>query len=128
MASSNKGTCRSLDTPDEHQSKGGVEIDVVRLGDIKVKRATYPVGWRFSRDMGAERCMDTHVGYTISGRITAELTDGTRLSFGPGSAFLIPAGHDAWVEGKEPCTIVQFDEGESAARRFNVEGATAKAA
>ena len=51
---------------------------------------------------------------------------GSRL--GPGSVFVIPAGHDAWVVGDEPCVIVQFDEGESAARRFNVESATAKAA
>ena len=37
-----------------------------------------------------------------------------------GSVFVIPAGHDAWVVGDEPFVIVQFDEGESAARRFNV--------
>jgi hypothetical protein len=42
--------------------------------------------------------------------------------------FAIPAGHDAWVTGDEPCVIVQFDEGESAARRFNVVRPAAKAA
>jgi hypothetical protein len=42
--------------------------------------------------------------------------------------FVIPAGHDAWVVGDEPFVMVQFDEGESAARRFNVAGATAKVA
>jgi hypothetical protein len=60
--------------------------------------------------------------------MTAELSDGTHLELGPGSEFVIPAGHDAWVTGDEPCTIVQLDEGESAARRFGVDGEAAKAA
>ena len=123
-----RGTSKSFDSPTEHLSKGGVEIDVLYLGDLKVKRATYPSGWKFSTQMGAPRCEDTHVGYTVSGHITAELEDGTRLEFGPGSVFAIPAGHDAWVNGNEPCVIVQFDEGESAARRFNVVRPAAKAA
>jgi len=122
------GTMKSFDTPDEHVAKGGVEIDVLQVGDMKVKRATYPSGWKFSTHMGAPKCLDTHVGYTVSGHMIAELSDGTRLELGPGSVFLIPAGHDAWVAGDQPCVIVQFDEGESAARRFNVAGAAAKAA
>jgi len=121
MGSTIKGTAKSLATPDDHMSKGGVEIDIVQIGDMKVKRATYPSGWRFSKDMGASRCYDTHVGYAISGRIVAELESGARIEIGPGSAFVIPAGHDAYVVGSEPCVLVQFDEGESAARRFNVE-------
>jgi hypothetical protein len=50
--------------------------------------------------MGAPQCFDTHVGYAVSGRLT----------------------------GEEPFVIVQFDEGESAARQFAVEGGAAKAA
>jgi hypothetical protein len=122
------GTTKSFDKPDEHVAKGGVEIDVLQVGDMKVKRATYPPGWKFSTHMGAPQCQDTHVGYTVSGRLIAEFSDGTRIEAGPRSVFVIPAGHDAWVVGDEPFVIVQFDEGESAARRFNVESATAKAA
>lgn len=128
MATPIGGTMKSFDTPEEHVAKGGVEIDVLRLGDMKVKRMTYPPGWKFSTHMGASQCMDTHVGYTVSGRLIAEFSDGTRIEAGPGSVFAIPAGHDAWVVGDEPFVLVQFDEGESAAHRFNVEGATAKAA
>ncbi len=128
MGTGNKATSKSFDKADEHVSKGGVEIEVVQLGDFKAKRATYPVGWKFSRDMGAPKCHDTHVGYTLSGRIVAEFDDGTRVEFGPGSAFIVPAGHDAHVVGDEPCVIVQFDEGESAARRFNVPSVVSKAA
>lgn len=127
MSTVNKASSRSLDTPDEHGVKGNVKIDVVQLGDIKVKRATYPAGWKFSTDMGAPRCYDTHVGYVISGHIKVVWDDGRELDLRAGDAVIVPAGHDAWVVGDEPTVIVQFDEGESAARRFNVE-AVAKAA
>jgi mannose-6-phosphate isomerase-like protein (cupin superfamily) len=122
MATGNSGASRSFSRPDDHLTKGGVEIDVVQLGDLKAKRATYPPGWRFSERMGAPRCYDTHVGYTVSGRIVAELDDGTSLEFGAGDVFMVPAGHDAYVIGDEPCVLVQFDEGESAAGRFNLPG------
>jgi mannose-6-phosphate isomerase-like protein (cupin superfamily) len=118
----------SFDDADEHIGKGGVENDVIRIGDMKVKRATYPPGWRFSTHMGAPRCLDTHVGYTVSGRTVVELSDGRQLELGAGRVFAIPADHDAWVVGDEPCVVVQFDEGESAAQRFGVPSAEAKAA
>jgi mannose-6-phosphate isomerase-like protein (cupin superfamily) len=128
MSASISGSSRPFSTPDERVTKGGVEIEVLQLGDMKVKRATYPPGWRFSTHMGAPKCQDTHVGYTVSGRMGTELADGTRYEFGAGDVFVIPAGHDGWVIGDEPAVIVQFDEGESAARRFNVETPAAKAA
>ena len=127
MTTGNKGSAKSLTQPDDHLSKGGVEIDLVQLGDLKVKRSTYPPGWRFSERMGAPICYDTHVGYALGGHIAVELRDGTTLRVGPGDAFMIPAGHDAYVLGDEPFVMVQFDEGESAAGRFNLP-ALAKAA
>jgi ethanolamine utilization protein EutQ (cupin superfamily) len=127
MGAGNGGMMRDLEQSDQHATNGGVEIDTVQLGDIKVKRSVYPIGWRFSKDMGADRCLDTHVGYVISGRMGVELDDGTRFEAGAGSVFLIPAGHDGWVIGDQPCVMVQFDEGESAARRFNAPS-VAKAA
>lgn len=128
MATTIGGTMKSFSKPDERVTVGGVEIDVLHIGDMKVRRASYPPGWRFSTHMGAPKCYETHVGYTISGHLTAEFGDGTRLEFGPESVFVIPPGHDAWVVGDEPFVIVQFDDGESAARRFNVETAHTQAA
>jgi len=122
------GTTKSFDNPDEHVALGGVEIDVLHIGDMKVKRVTYPPGWRFSTHMGAPKCQDTHVGYAVSGHLIAELSDGTQLELAPGDVFVIPAGHDGWVVGDEPCTIVQFDEGDSAVRRFDLAGSGAKTA
>jgi mannose-6-phosphate isomerase-like protein (cupin superfamily) len=128
MATPIGGTVKSFGKPDDRITKGGAEIEVVQIGDMKVKRITYPPGWRFSTHMGAPKCMDTHVGYTLSGHMVAELDNGTRLEFGPGSVFVIPAGHDGWVAGDEQAVIVQFDEGESAAQRFNVASPGTKAA
>ena len=118
MATMSKATSRSLDQPDEQIEKGGVRIDVVQLGDVKVKRAKYPPGWHFSKDMGADRCQDNHVGYVIDGSIHVILDDGTELDTNAGDVFIVPAGHDAWSEGG--CTIVQFDEFDAAAQRFGL--------
>jgi ethanolamine utilization protein EutQ (cupin superfamily) len=118
MATMSKAASRTFDQPDEQVEKGGVMIDVVYLGDMKVKRATYPAGWKFSEKMGADSCGDTHVGYVIDGSMQVRTNDGTELDTKAGSVFMVPAGHDAWTD--EGCTIVQFDEFDSAARRFGV--------
>jgi ethanolamine utilization protein EutQ (cupin superfamily) len=118
VATMSKASSRTLDQPDEQVEKGGVTIDVVYLGDIKVKRANYPAGWKFSEKMGADRCGDTHVGYVIEGSMQVRMDDGTEISTNAGDVFMVPAGHDAWSD--EGCTIVQFDEFDSAASRFGV--------
>src|SRR5919108_572799 len=69
MATTSKAASRSLDQPDEHVEKGGVQIDVVYLGDIKVKRAKYPPRWKFSKDMGPDRCQDNPA---VVGAVDAE--------------------------------------------------------
>jgi uncharacterized cupin superfamily protein len=118
MATTSKAMSRSFSQPDEQAEKGGVKIDIVYLGDIKVKRATYPSGWKFSTDMGADRCQDNHVGYVINGHITAKLDDGTEIETRAGDVFIVPANHDAWAH--EETTLVQFDEFDGAARRFGL--------
>jgi mannose-6-phosphate isomerase-like protein (cupin superfamily) len=118
MATTSKAASRPLDQPDEQAEKGGVTIDVVYLGDVKVKRAKYPAGWRFSEKMGADRCGDTHVGYVIDGSMHVVIDDGPEFDSNAGDVFMIPANHDAWTE--QGCTVVQFDEFDSAARRFGL--------
>ena len=118
MATMSKAGSRSFEEPDEQAEKGGVKIDIVYLGDLKVKRANYPAGWRFSEKMGADHCGDTHVGYVIDGLMHVKLNDGSTFDTRAGDAFVVPANHDAWTE--DGCTIVQFDEFDSAAQRFGV--------
>jgi mannose-6-phosphate isomerase-like protein (cupin superfamily) len=118
----------SLRDPEEQLTKGGVRMDIGRLGGMLVKRMTYPTGWRFSQHMGAPSCRDTHVGYVISGQLRVRLDEGPEFDLNTGDAFFVPPGHDAWVVGGEPAMIVQFDEGESALRRYTLDEETEQAA
>jgi class 3 adenylate cyclase len=88
-------------------------IDVVELDDTVVGRMTYEPGWRWSVDVkpiaGTDTCQYHHLGVTLSGRVRAQMPDGTELEIGPGDVFEIPPGHDAWVVGDEPWVSVDFE-------------------
>jgi quercetin dioxygenase-like cupin family protein len=47
-----------------------------------------------------------HIGYVISGRVGVRTKDGTEVEVGPGDAFVVAPGHDAWVVGNEPCVAL----------------------
>ena len=97
----------------EHQSVGGVEIDLSRVGEGRVKRSVYPPGFRWSQHMrpivGGERCMHAHVGFLARGAISGEYADGCTFAHRAPEFVAIQPGHDAWVEGDEPAVLVEFD-------------------
>lgn len=104
---------KSLDRPDERRApseRGAIEL--VTLGDVTVGRAVFQPGWRWSADVkpaaGTELCQVTHVGYVVSGREGVRMVDGTEVELGPGDAFVIGPGHDAWVIGEQPCVTLDF--------------------
>lgn len=88
-------------------------IDIVQLDDTVVGRMTYEPGWRWSVDVkpiaGTDTCQYHHLGVSLSGRVRAQMSDGTELEVGPGDIFEIPPGHDAWVVGDEPWVSVDFE-------------------
>jgi hypothetical protein len=43
--------------------------------------------------------------------------DGTEVEVGPGGAFIVAPGHDAWVVGDEPCVALDFVATVAAANR-----------
>jgi uncharacterized cupin superfamily protein len=45
----------------------------------------------------------------ISGRLKVVHDDGTEGEVGPGSAYVIAPGHDAWVVGDEEFVALEFD-------------------
>lgn len=109
---------KSLDQPDEtRQAADKGEVELVRLGEMTVARATFQPGWRWSEHVkpsaGTERCEVTHNGYVVSGRQVVRMADGSEAELGPGDAFVIGAGHDSWVVGEEPCVTVDFTGGET---------------
>jgi mannose-6-phosphate isomerase-like protein (cupin superfamily) len=104
---------KSLNRPDESRtpSERG-RIDLVTLDQTTVGRAVFQPGWRWSEDVkpvaGTELCEVTHTGYVVSGREGVRMADGTEVELGPGDAFVIGPGHDAWVIGDEPCVTLDF--------------------
>jgi len=116
-----RATSRSLSEADQQLDVERGHIEVVDLNGLKVKRQTLQPGWRFSVDSGQSQCLDTHVGYAVSGHVHVALSDGRELDIRGGDVFVIPPGHDAWIVGDEATVMVQFDEGASALERFGVE-------
>ena len=103
---------RSFDQPDETRTPDKTQVDVVRLGDAEVGRFTFRPGWRWSECIkpvvGTDSCQVDHIGYALSGSITVEHQDGTRLTISPGEAYRIAPGHDAWVDGDEDFVGFEF--------------------
>jgi uncharacterized cupin superfamily protein len=54
----------------------------------------------------------------VKGHITAKFDDGTEVETRAGDVFIVPSNHDAWAH--EETTLVQFDEFDSAAKRFGI--------
>ena len=103
---------RNMDTPDEVRSPEKTRVDVVTVGNSEVGRLTLQPGWRWSECIkpvvGTDSCQPEHLGYSISGRMHVEHEDGTTVEIGPGEAYVIAPGHDAWVLGDEEFVGVEF--------------------
>ena len=86
------------------------ERAAVQLGDVAIGRGIYRPGWRWSLHAQPLSKKNTaeHAGYVISGRMRVRTKDGTEVDLGPGDAFIVAAGHDAWVLGDEPCVALDF--------------------
>jgi mannose-6-phosphate isomerase-like protein (cupin superfamily) len=107
-----KLSAKTFDQPDEVRTPDKAKVDVVDLGDVKAARMTLQPGWRWSECIkpvvGTETCQIHHVGVVISGRLQIE-DDGESGEIGPGEAYQLDPGHDAWVVGDEPFVAYEFD-------------------
>jgi hypothetical protein len=70
-------------------------------------------GWRWSDCVkpvaGTESCRARHVGVVHSGRLAVRHDDVTEVELGPGEAYIIEPGHDAWVVGDERFVGFEFE-------------------
>jgi class 3 adenylate cyclase len=105
-------TAKNFDDPDELIELPGLVEEVVEVGGFVVGREVVAPGWRWSTDtrpvVGGEWCEARHVGLTMSGRWGVLLKDGRTLEFRPGDVFDVPAGHDSWTIGDEPCVTLNW--------------------
>jgi quercetin dioxygenase-like cupin family protein len=88
------------------------QLELVETGSGPVGRATFNPGWKWSQHVkpiaGTDSCQAAHMGYVISGQMTVRMDDGTTESYEPGDVMICPPGHDAWVDGNEPCVVVDW--------------------
>ncbi len=102
---------KSLDEPDRSQAfPDGSRRSRIDLPAVSIGRGVYQPGWRWSAHARPLSGADSaaHVGYVVSGRMVVRGADGMEVEIGPGEAFEVPAGHDAWIVGDEPCVALDF--------------------
>lgn len=111
-------TSKSFDVPDELRTPPKTRVAVVDLNGDKVARLTLEPGWRWSESVrpivGTQTCQARHLGVIVSGVMHVHGADGTEAEVGPGSAYTIEPGHDAWVVGAEPVVAFEFDRSAAA--------------
>jgi len=110
MAGVEKG---SFDSPNETRTPDKSKIDVLKLGGTTAARVTFQPGWKWSECIkpvvGTDSCQARHVGTVVSGRLHVVHEDGSEGDAGPGDAYIIEPGHDAWVLGDEPFVAFEFE-------------------
>lgn len=110
----------NFEAPDETRSPDKTRMEIVRLAGTTAARLTFEPGWRWSECVkpvvGTDSCQVHHVGVVQSGRLHVEHEDGTVAELGPGDAYIIEPGHDAWVVGDDRFVGIEFDSG--AAERY----------
>ena len=96
-----------------HVTFGPVEIDVVPVGDARIKRLVYPPGMRWSTDIGplvgTERCEHAHAGFLAQGQLHFEFADGCVTEYTAPAVVDVAPGHDAWVVGDEAAVLIEVD-------------------
>ena len=104
---------KAFDEPDETRAPDKTKVEVVDLGSVKAARLTAQPGWKWSDCIkpvvGTDSCQARHVGTLVSGQMHIVHNDGTEADIGPGDAYVIEPGHDAWVVGDEPAVSFEFE-------------------
>ena len=101
---------KSFGSPDEVRpvaDKGHIEI--VKLGDGVVGKATFAPGWRWSEHVkpiaGTDSCQAAHFGYVLSGHQKVVMDDGSELEIGPGDVYaILPATTAGWSATSPACS------------------------
>src|SRR5215468_3162733 len=105
-------SAKSIDQPDEIVSGPRVAKRIVTVGKTFIARIEYQPGWRWSKDIKptvkTTSCQEHHQGMVLSGRLHVASDEGGERIIGPGDAFDILPGHDAWVLGDESSVMIEF--------------------
>ena len=104
---------KRFDDPDEVRAMTRGRLELVRVGEMTIGRATYQPGWRWSVDVGpsagAQRCDVEHVGLVLEGTAAVGFDDGRVIELTAGSLFHVPSvPHDSWVVGTRQYVSLHF--------------------
>ena len=112
VKTSKKAELKSFNKPDEVRAFPKGKVELVKIGGTMIGRAILEPGWRWSTSVKplakTKSCEASHFQYHLSGALKVLMDDGTELECKAGDVSLLPLGHDAWVVGKEPVVIVDF--------------------
>ena len=112
VKTSKKAELKSFNKPDEVRAFPKGKLELVKIGRTMIGRAILEPGWRWSTSVKplakTKSCEASHFQYHLSGTLKVLMDDGTELECKAGDVALLPIGHDAWVVGKEPVVIVDF--------------------
>jgi len=86
----------------------GSEYWVIELRSVRIGLGHFRPGWVWSEHAGAQTDEESqnHIGIVRSGRIAVKDAEGKTIEIGPGDAFEVGPGHDAWVIGDEVCVAL----------------------
>lgn len=102
---------KKFDEPDETTEFAKGRLDVVRVGETVVGRATYEPGWKWSEHAsdGPAFCDVEHVVMVIEGQNLVTMRDGRSFVMGPGDVVWVAPGHDSEVVGDEAYVSLHFE-------------------
>jgi len=106
---------KSTHAPEQVRTFTHGRVEVVSLDEFVVSHMICEPGWRWSADIRpiarTASCQLRHLGICLGGRLHVRSDDGTETVIGPGEAYEIPPGHDAWVDGDEAWDTFEFTSG-----------------
>jgi hypothetical protein len=98
--------------PDEVREFPNGKLELISFNGSIVGKATLQPGWQWSKSLKeiakTESCQAPHFQYHVSGILKIKMDDGSEFECKPGDVTLVPPGHDAWVVGKEPVVLIDF--------------------
>jgi hypothetical protein len=103
---------KAFPSADETRTFSNGQAEILNIGGAEIGKYTFQPGWRWSNDVKpvamTESCQVSHFGYQLSGRLAVRMDDGTEFTAEAGDVSAIPPGHDAWVVGDEPVTVLDW--------------------
>ena len=107
-----KVSVKKFGKPDELRTFGNGKLQLISLAGATIGRAVLEPGWKWSKDVKpiakTKSCQAPHFQYHATGVLHVKMDDGTEMDVGPGEVSYVPPGHDGWVVGTEPVTLIDF--------------------